>query len=410
MNNTHSRDYNRSIRIVYVFVLFNNMASAMFSIFTSIVVYEISKDLFMTSLIMSIPQVFWILGELFFGNMGDKRQNRKAIIIYNTILSGVFLLPFLMSEDGFILIAAYSMTSFFEGGMIPNLNAYVSLVSSKKGESFGNLTAAFSLGWFVGSIISGIIVESFSFKVLYLLAIISLILSSFIMKGAEDFRVESSRVEEGGYREYLEMLRDSRVSLLFLSILILTIGRSAPFSLFSVFFIEGVGGDKFLFSMGNGLASILGVVSSYSLGKLSNKYENIAKFILISGFLGYVFTLPFFIFLRDPLLLIAVFTIPFYSLISTFVPVLVSELVSEEKRTRGMALYATSMDVGLEIGLLWVSAATYLDREVDIIKLMEKTAFFGSILVSISTITILITLNMIKSKKSVNLEEFSNDT
>ncbi|MHA1596840.1 MAG: MFS transporter [Candidatus Asgardarchaeia archaeon] len=407
LNGADSKDYSKSIRTVYVFVLFNNMASAMFSIFTSIVVYEISKDLFMTSLIMSIPQVFWIFGELFFGNIGDKRQNRKAIVIYATILSGLSLFPFLISESSPILIAAYSAASFFEGGMIPNLNAYVSLASSKKGESFGNLMAASSLGWFLGSIVSGVVMENFSYKTLYLLAIISLILSPFLMRGAEDFKVKPSKVRVDGFEGYVEILKDARVSLLLLSILILTVGRSAPFSIFSVFFIEGIGGDKLLFSIGNGLASILGAVSSYSLGKLSNRYDK-AKFVLIFGFLGYVFTLPFFIFSRDPFLLLIVFIIPFYSFISTSVPVFISELVSEEKRTRGMALYATSMDIGLEVGFLWVSAITYLNKESDVVGLMKKTASFGFILSLISTVSIMITLNKVKGKKSVSLEGSSD--
>jgi len=403
-----SKDYSKSIRTVYVFVLFNNMASAMFSIFTPIVVYEISKDLFMTSLIMSIPQIFWILGELFFGNMGDKRQNMKAIIVYTTVLSGLSLFPFLISESGPILIIAYSIASFFEGGMAPNLNAYVSLVSSKKGESFGNLMASSSFGWFLGSVISGIMMENFSYKILYLLAMIGLILSSFLMREAEDFKVKSSKGGICGFEGYVEILKDTKISLLFLSILILTIGKSAPFSIFSVFFIEGIGGDKLLFSIGDGLASILGVVSSYSLGKLSNRYDT-AKFVLMFGFLGYVFTLPFLIFSRDPFLLLIVFIIPFYSFISTSVPVFVSELISEERRTRGMALYTTSMDIGLEIGFLWVSAVTYLNKETDVVELMRKMASFGFVLSLISTAIIMITLNKVKGKKSVSLEGSSND-
>ena len=360
---------NRNTLKVLIVSLLWSMGFSFSWIFIGVYIYQLSSDLLLSTLFYSVPQTAWIIGSIIWGVLSDVKFRRKMILGGSSILFGLLLLPFIFTQNPLILILFFTAAYFFAAGRNASLNAYITIVEKERGKALSWVIMAGSTGWFMGSLVSGFIYENLNPIILFLFASLFIItagITAFTLKEAKRDKVHSS---VSHFRVYLNLFKKPIIAVVCVAGLVIYVSQNLVSSMFSVYFVNGLGGTPTLYSIASAAAAGFGILASFALGHLSEKkYFGRAGAILYS-IIGYI--IFYSLVLTKNLAIVAIgWALPFYAGIMIGGPAFVSDHTEEANRSRGMALFDMFASVGTTFGYIFASLIIYSLMLTNIIQAM----------------------------------------
>ena len=312
-------------------------------------------DFWGAGLIVSIPYICFIFSTAFFGRLSDILGSKKVIILALLAQLTSFIVYFNIS-DSWIFFITYIAFNILISAFNPAYNRYVSFNKDiDQGEVFGRLGSWASVGFFLGSVLTAILLgnNGESFRPLFLVAAVFslLALSSALFLDAEtklepDITFTSSKTRIPSFTVIKPLL------VIFILVLFTQTSNALYVGLFAIFIENELGQSVNWVAIVNSTATIIGIAATYFIGQLLvRKFPK--KYIINLGLLIYIL-LPglTFIFSSDLLIVFILYSIPAYAVFFVVIPVIIAESTHDENRGFSMGLYSAFMFTGQAIGVL----------------------------------------------------------
>ncbi|MHA2244382.1 MAG: MFS transporter, partial [Candidatus Hodarchaeales archaeon] len=161
--------------------------------------FDLSKgDYFLTGLLNGLPFVSMIFSVFIFGWIVDKFGS-KTMMLTGFLIFLVYFLTLIVITDPLLFFIDYVVFNGLLACFSPAVLKYASLTDKK--DIFGSLVASTSLGFFFGTIVSGVLYEPLGMNILFLLSFGICILGLTITLFSHDLR-ESPQKELPGNRSH----------------------------------------------------------------------------------------------------------------------------------------------------------------------------------------------------------------
>jgi len=356
--------------------------------------------------IISIPYIAFIFSTAFFGRLSDIIGSKNLISFALLMQAASFIVYYNISTP-WIFFFAYIGFNVLISAFSPAYNRYISVTTeltdqSKQGNVFGRLTMWASLGFFLGSVLATVLLDSDGkdFQPLFLTAAFFSIIAlcGVILLDSEKRILNKNNINKSVSNSInvestpiIESLKPI-VVLLFL-VLITQVSVALYSSFFTIYIDSELNQPVNLAAVANSIATIIGMVVSFIVGKALTAGFAKKRVILIGLTIYFVLPTLTYIFADNALIVIALYCIPGYSTFFVVAPVVISENTYTEMRGLAMGLYSAFTFGGQALGTL-ISA--YMADYFGIIK-------YNFLLAGImSFLGILISLLFFKDRKMKN--------
>lgn len=367
---------------------------AITSPFISLYYFDLSGGSFWGSgLIIAIPYLFLIFSSGFFGKLSDKIGSKNLVLVSLSFLMLSFLSYYVIDENHLLFFLAYIGFNIMISAFTPAFNRVVSFQEAKKrANTFGKLGMWASAGFLCGSLLTAGIIDYLEFRVLFLLAAAFAFVTFLVALRLNDNYSTTNNITDQTTSSNLNMIKNEKkfnflkpIMILLLIVLFTNVTNSLYFGFFAIFVEKELGLERSSIALVNTLATLIGVFTTYAVGRLAERYRK-KNLILIA--LAFYFLLPFCTFLLsnsinslNSHLILLLYSIPLYSVLFVIVPVFIAENTPESRRGQAMGLYTSSQYLGMTLGTV---AGAYLATINGII----RPNFFASSIIAIFSILI----------------------
>ncbi|MCD6514784.1 MAG: MFS transporter [Candidatus Odinarchaeota archaeon] len=365
-------------------------------LYFSIYIYEVSKDILAVAYIWVLSSILWIIVETIWGYLGDITKRRCLLAIIATFFYTSLLFSFFIVREPYLLVILYTTATSFLGGYIVSSNSLGTLLREEKhGEAVGFMSGIYALSSFIGNMIGSFssVIDP-SLKLLYSVVIIIGFLTIPVLfpisKAEKTITFEATPREtiKGGY---FKLLKDKRILLVVISTIVFNISTAFAWSYFGVYYVSSLKGSYFLYGLSNSAVSFIAAILSPVLGKFAERgILGLLAVFLYSFIVLYLYNLGI-IYIQDPILILFFVSIPFYVGFSIAQYIVISNLTSDENRSRVISIFHTSEFIGSLMGSL---ALLYLTYQLHALPLRELvvTVILYSIYFSIPALVIILAL------------------
>ena len=314
--------------------------------------------------IISIPYITFIFSTAIFGRLSDIFGSKNLIFFALLMQVSSFIVYYNISTP-WIFFLAYIGFNVLISAFGPAYNRYVSVRTesnqSEQGNVFGRLAMWASLGFFLGSVLAAILLDSegHDFRPLFLTAtIFSLIAFCGVLlldsekkilarNQLNKFTTDLSNMESVSIIQALKP-----IAVLLLLVLFTQTSVALYTSFFTIFIESELNQPVNLAAVANSLATIIGMGASYLVGRLISAGFAKKRVLLIGLVIYFVLPTLTFIFATDPFIVLALYSIPAYSTFFVVVPVAISENTYTGTRGLAMGLYSAVTYSGQALGTL----------------------------------------------------------
>ena len=334
-----------------------NFSVAVAYLYFPIILYYISnKNEFYIAYLWLLTDGLWVVTQILFGFIGDKIRWRSFIATLLAIIYALFLLSFFVTASPFLLLILLSIGFSILAGYYVNVNALGTLLKEEEhGTAIGFISSIYALSSFFGNALGSILVLiDPSFRLIYLVAFVSALSATIALKPivATERKLTyetkaTLKIVKGGY---ISLLKDIRVSLIIVATILMNVCATFLWAYTGVYYVDFLKGSYFLYGVYNSLVAIIGVIISPILGRLSdNKTKGLPlvfgyTFVALSLYTFGIFTV------LDPVIILFFISFPFYAGYSIAIFTLVSDITSEENRSRATGIVHSSENIGSALG------------------------------------------------------------
>ncbi len=333
----------------------------------------------MLTVVISIPAFVSIIGSSFFSSFSDKTGRRKEVMFLARILLMVQCILLIFFNDTslqiLLILAAFSFHNVF---YIMH-NALITIIChpDKRGEvsSFQMLFA--SLGWMIGSSVSGVIytnlgmIGSLSFGAGFsLLTGIAVLFSPTKpdIEPVDELEADQPMINpptafsqiKPPYpkipvkditpksKSYWQILSQKSV-LIFLIILAIIDFGTGPFNAMSSVYLKKVNMPENFIAISNTVATFLGMIFQLFVGKILDRKGRRPVFLI--AMIGYpIIYLLIYLFSGYWYAIFIIYSYPLYALRNPSANAIMSDLTNEKERSRGMSLLSFEQSIFLNTG------------------------------------------------------------
>lgn len=262
----------RSLKSIQILTILTLFSSALFSIITPMS-EEISAALdFNENQVVFINSMFLIVGalsSLMWAVLGD-RFPRKILLIISTIEWSLFTLFTIFSSDFLSLLIFQLITAIGFGAILPLIfSLTIDLAESQtRGKQFGILSAVYVLGNGLGQILSGFLIDYYSWQI----PILIISISGFVCTGLLFIVEEPQR----GAKDEIFKMSDENV-----------IGLEYRIKMIDFKLIWKIKSTIWILFLNFAMFISIGAISSFFISMLKNDYD--VSSTLATGFLILVF-------------------------------------------------------------------------------------------------------------------------
>ncbi|MFQ6085294.1 MAG: MFS transporter, partial [Candidatus Bathyarchaeia archaeon] len=277
--------------------------------------------------------------------------------------------------DVYRVIATLAVTSIFSSSWLIAMQTFVTQTEFK-GKAVGRYLSTYSMGWFIAGILGGYISDSISVRAALVTGAVFSALAMFIFLPVKEERLRGVTLSLG---EYLRVFRNRNMVIVGAVAVLTILIRSSFFSFIPVYFVDIIGGSKFLFGLSMSAGTLAGAVISGLLGALSDRIGR--KPLLVLGNAIGILYFPLFLLTVDPTLVAVLFAMPVYPFIMTSLTALASDYSPTRIRGRAMGFLNTCVQGGRAVGPL-IGGALALTKELVAIQRILVFATIGSVFIT----------------------------
>jgi MFS family permease len=350
---TSIKQYSPQVLILWVTYFLWSTVQGFVWPFLNLYIYQTSQgDIILTALITAIPSFATIFSVSFWGYCIDRFSNNKFFALLGLFSAALVYFLGIFITDAFLFFILYSIMSFFFNAFIPASQSYASLQGGQSGQSFGNLFAFASMGWFFGVIVSGVLFDILGMIILFQIAFVVLIIAGILsMKGYKrEKRGVFTKSSKNNTSSWITIIKNPVILSIcivgFFYYLFATIAN-AYFSIY----VKEIGGSSFIVGSALAVTTLLGTIMLPYFGRWSEKFGRKPFIIFSIGGLGVVGVIAYLI--PHPVVVGYVWGgIPFYPGILTGAFAMISDASSKQDRGKAMGLFNGITYFGQALGPL----------------------------------------------------------
>jgi len=232
----------------YVSSFVQGLAEELIAPFIPLFALSLGATKTLIGLVSSLPNITGLLSQVLWGSVVEIAKNRKFLVILGGIVWSLFWIPISFVKEVYTLIILLTLQSILSSITVPAWTIMFIQLSPKyrRGEVIGNLNTASSLGYFVGSMIGGLILRQFGFVyfIFYMICFLGII-SKIVFIHVEEPVILSTR----SFKEVLkstfslEITKNKKMVNLIGAIAFLNFSVSIAGPFFSVYIVKNLGGS-----------------------------------------------------------------------------------------------------------------------------------------------------------------------
>jgi len=297
------------------------------------------------SLLVGIPACSTLIGQNFWGALCLKGDRFKLLLLLGSISFAPLYLFLALSTNTQILFLYLAVHGFLLGAFYPSTQTLGTLVQSeKKGEIIGKFLTYESAGWGLACLCMGLLtgiyapsIEVYSRVFLALSLINGLIVFYLFLSFPSKIQgLDWTRIQSRGKTAYKRLLQSPPVLCLFVYILLVETGGTMFFFFFSRYFTGILGGSEEVLGYAMTVCTILGILSLPIVGRVSDKRGYFS--VLVFSAISYFFVFSLVNLTSNPILVIMIYAMPIYPLISVSANAGIASITSESERAIGFGL------------------------------------------------------------------------
>ncbi|MDD4012533.1 MAG: MFS transporter [Sphaerochaetaceae bacterium] len=284
------------------------------SVFNTFVYQKVSPNPSIVSWMLAISATATTISTFLFGTLSDRKARRKCFLVWGYILWAAFTALFglaqFLPQSSVVLVAAFcvgcdGIMSFFGSmGYDCAFNAWTTDLTddTNRGQIGGALAVLPVIATIVGTLISGIIIDSIGFFAFFivmgaLVAICGFLASAFM----KDQPIEPNKDPKGFAHQFFSVFnfsivkRNRELFWVFLVLMVYFIGFNVYYPYLNIFFVNYLGYDLTT----SGIIQGIGLLAACALTPIASRFINANRMswvILISlciNFLGVVLITSF---------------------------------------------------------------------------------------------------------------------
>lgn len=300
--------------------------------------YEVGHKFAYAGYIFSLPSIIMVAMTFGWGSISDRLGKRKSVIVASNVVASFMYFLFLYVDITWLIVLRCIQTFFYSSYiLIPAIiTEYFPL---SKGRALGQYNVATGIGWTIGGIISGHLVNK-GFDVFFNIIGVLSLLFCFILFLVRDPQREK---DTGKLREFLIFGESRKILLLLLYTFILVTGSSIISSIFNVY-LSNLNVSRVTIGYVTSLTSLAFLLIADLVGRACDRFGR--KPLLVSASLLYVGMWLGIGVIEDLLVKIVLWILPVYALFVTGAISAVSDLTSEKERGRGVGILNSSSGFG----------------------------------------------------------------
>ena len=302
--------------------------------FTLLPVYikvSLKGSLLQVGFITSLQYLALVIMTFAWGALSDKLAQRKNIIVYGNLIASFFyfLFPYL---DIIQLTVLRGIQVFFTASWILAYALVTEYRPEARGEVIGYFTLFNSVGWGLGSFVSGFVYDISITWFFYLAGIFS-ILSALVLVPARDPPME--KLEHTDFRTLFRLKNFSMILTLGVTVLLLVIGSYMVFTLFPIYLdVNGIPIPAIGIVIA--ISGLPSAVLSSMIGRACDQLGS--KTILLVSIALYVFIWMVYGLVDNIWIIILLWFIPAYTFYTISSHTMMSNLTPSRERGRGIGL------------------------------------------------------------------------
>lgn len=354
-------------KILLMFFLVRTIGFGSFRVFLTLYLYDLGATYFQIAILESLSGAMYLASRIF-GAISDYYGVRKTFIIIGHILSvlPVFLCYFTQVLN--LIIVLYMLSSFFWSIGLPSFLAALTCVE-EKGKVLGWYGLISYIGWATGSFLMGYLYEFQKASNVFIFSSGIMALSTlFIAFYPKEPRL-SQRENLWSYVRPALTLRfraPTQFKWFLLTVFLSWIGLQWAWPLLELRMYDLFERSKAFYGVVWGLSSgIISGIASISAGRVSDKIggARVVQIIIVI----YIFLIPTFAFLTDPIIYAILWSIPIWSFFEIGSLAVPAQTVNKGSQAEAMGALDSSAKLGVFISFIGGIFADKFGREAAII-------------------------------------------
>jgi MFS family permease len=302
-------------------------------------------SLYWVGFIVSLQYLALVVMTFVWGAVSDKLGQRRNVILIGNFIASFFYF-FMPDADLVQLTLLRSIQVFFNASWILAYALSTELSPRSKGEIIGLFTLFNSVGWGLGSFMSGFVYEIDIKWFFYLSGIFSLLAAGSLLPLNEPLK---KKVETLDLRRLFKLDNIPDVMKLCITVLFLITGSYMVFAIFSVYLnLNDI--PKAAIGIVIALSGLPSAGLSSLIGRLCDLYGR--KIILLISIALYAFIWLVYGIVDNIWIVIALWLIPAYTFYMISTNTMMSDLTAVQERGRGIGLLNSFYNMGAFAGSL----------------------------------------------------------
>jgi MFS family permease len=306
-------------------------------------IINLNGDLFWVGLVVSLQYLALVIMTFVWGAISDRLGQRKNIIVAGNLIASIFYF-FFPFADIILLTILRGIQVFFLASWITAYALATEYRPRAKGEIIGLFTLFNSVGWGLGSFLSGFIYALDITWFFYITGIFSA-LAALVLLPVSDPPLH--KMKKYTLDSILKLKNIPEILKLCYTVMILIVGSYMVFAIFSIYLkingipIQAIGIVVALSGLPSaGLSSVV--------GKLCDVYGR--KIILLTSIVLYAFIWIVYGLIDNIWIVIALWLVPAYTFFTISSITMISDLTPSIERGRGIGLMNSFYNLGAFAG------------------------------------------------------------
>lgn len=326
----------KSKLIAYYFIIYGTMAC--FTPFLSIYMQDRKFTFTEIGAVFALNSIMAVICQPVWGFVTDKYLNKKKTLIINMFGSSIFILPFIITKNFYMVFAATAIYTVFSSSLWSVADAYCyEIIDETKNIEYGKIRLMGSVGYAVTALMLGMLIKKINVNIPFLIGTALFISGIFVVKNIKfNGRTITQRLN---ILDIFTIISNNKFIIFIISVLLINISLGCNGSYIAIL-IEKTGGNV------SNLGFLWFIIAMSELPGLTYGVRLVKKYGAVNI---YIVSLIFYVlrYLIDSLctsyiLVIAVqlmqgITYPLYLIASLEY---INEMVPPRMRTSGMTLYA----------------------------------------------------------------------
>jgi MFS family permease len=333
------RDQDRSYTLVLAATFFYGTVNGLLFITLPIYVNDLSDNLFLVGLTVSLPFLAIFVMSFIWGALTDSLGSRKGVLVVSMVIHGLLYLP-MPFLDIYSLIILRAVQVFFASSNALGMALITEFAPTAKGAAIGEVSEWTAVGWLVGGVASGFVYYYGDVTILFPLCLVFGMSAGLVLVPMREIK-KTKAIDT--FKTIFKLEKKEEISLIFIVVGLTYISNNVVFTLFPVY-LKDLSLTEDVIGVLTAAAGLVGALVVAFVGKVTDKYGRRPIFIFAVAL--YFVDWIVLVLTENLIIVTIIWVVPSWAFIVVSGTTMVSDLTSTGERGRGIGGLNSALNLG----------------------------------------------------------------